>query len=320
MTGGGTTAKHRDSATTCQRHAGAVASAVAARAGASCAGNIPLAPVSQPVAKRWQREGENSHKRPRKPDSLQGRIWGLPSPTNVLRPCTKDLRGRTPPPAPRTSGAHPRSCSKPPPRQTGAAQAAGALCWRSHSMLGEAVPRPRCPARLGCPEAVPNLFPFPISVCPCRGGNGGKSSKTLLLHKLPERTPGAAGTLSPAARQGLPPPSPRARSFISCPCAGPWVHGSFVCRHRDGGGGHKGSRQACAPLTHTCVHGKRGTCSHPPAGIARVLGSLGTPKLPLAGAGSPALHEEGHGWTQPLGGCWRTPRPLGVLPPAARVG
>lgn len=149
---------------TCQHRAGAAKCCGSPCQGKPCWGHLASSRVPA-TAERWQREGEDSHKRPRKPNSFARGIQGLPNPTDVFIPGTRGLWGRMPPPAPCTSGAQPHSCPEPP------------SSWGSPSH-GDTVPseagvpmprsaRPyRCPgappARLGCPEAVPNLFPSPF--------------------------------------------------------------------------------------------------------------------------------------------------------------
>lgn len=278
MTGGDTTANRRDSAVTCQHRAGA-ASDVSAHAGASRARDIPPAPVSQP----WPSDGSGKGRTPANghgnPTALPGGFGGSPAPQMCSLPAQEACGDECLFPLPTHLEPSPTAAPRPPPR-AGAAPATAAPCHARRCRAEAPVP-----SLSACPEAVPNLFPFPVSVSPCRGGNGGKSSKKRCSctscrseHREP---PGPSPQQHGRAPQswGLQPMSR----------GGGTGAGSFTRRQI-----HVQAEQSLPGIcmgtvledtralhgcpAHTRVRGKEGIHLCPPARIVGVLGSLGSPK------------------------------------------
>lgn len=279
-TGRDTPAKHRGCGVTCQHRARA------ASAGAARAGDIPPAPVPQP----WPRDGSGEGRTPTNgrgiPPALPGACGGSPAPQMCSLPAQEARGDEHLLPLP--THLEPSPAAAPSPPRLGQPELRGRRAQRPqcpHAALSEAVPNPGAlPVRLRCPEAIPNLFPFPVSVSPCRGGNGGKSSKTLLPHKLP--APGAART-----------PSPRAGGFSPCPWKGPRSPPGTALE--DAG-------------VRPCSHARAWDGRDPlvPAGLAGLLGSLGTPKPGQHGVQSPGPQCcSRHGQAKPLGGLGETLAP-----------
>lgn len=165
MTGGDTTANHRDSAVTCQHRAGA-ASDVSAHPGASRARDISPAPMSQP----WPSDGSGKGRTPTNghgnPTALPGGFGGSPAPQMCSLPAQEACGDECLLPLPTHLDPSPTAAPRPPHPELGQPQPQGHGAQRSRrprATLGDAVPRPRCPA---CPPALkPSqtcfLSPFP---------------------------------------------------------------------------------------------------------------------------------------------------------------